>query len=95
MKAIDVAQRGVPIEIPAKVAVCPICGAPIVVEDINEWESESGKPVSISTGCTTEPDIDGDEWEDWHAGHYHMPYVDWLPVERRVLTWFQREYKCI
>lgn len=88
MKAIDVAQRRLPIDVPRDVAACPICGAPIVVEDINEWESESGKPVSISIECTTGPYIDGDEWEEWHAGHYRMPYVDWLPVENRVMAWF-------
>lgn len=95
MKAIDPAQYRKPIDVPPKVAKCPICGAPIVVEEIWEWESESGKPVSISIDCTTEPDIDGIDWPEWHAGHWSMPYVDWLPVECKVLAWFQRNYRCI
>lgn len=95
MKALNMHDRQSPISVPSNVAMCPICGAPIVVADITEWESETGKPVGISVECTTEPDIDSDEWEDWHKGHYSMPYVDWLPVENRVLTWFQAQYKCI
>ena len=81
--------------IPAKVAVCPICGAPVVIEDIDEWETETGRVTSCGfhINCSTEPDIDSDEWDDWFKSHWSMPYVDWLPVEMRVYRWFDRCYR--
>ena len=81
------------IDVPRAVAACPICDEPIVIEEVSEWECENGKPISISIDCTTQPDIDSDEWWDWHRGHWSMPYVDWLPVEMLVLRWFQAHYR--
>lgn len=95
MKTIDTAARYTPIEVPPHVAKCPICGALIVIEEVRFWASKSGKQLSISVECTTEPDIDSDEWPDWHRGHWSMPYVDWLPVQNFVLKWFQQHYRCI
>ena len=95
MKELNMHDRRAHIDVPLNVATCPICDAAIVVEDIRAWESETGKPSEISIECTAGPDIDSDEWEDWHRGHYSMPYVHWLPVENRVMTWFQANYKCI
>lgn len=94
MKTPTADDRCRPIPVPRSVAACPICGADIVIEDVHEWETDGGKPVGISVECTTEPDIDSDDWPGWHRGHWNMPYVDWLPVEMRVLGWFQREYRC-
>lgn len=93
MKTLTNDDRTKPIPVPRKVAVCPICDADIWIDDISEWECEDGKPVEISVDCVTEPDIDSDEWQDWFAQHWSMPYVDWLPVSTRVLRWFQRHYK--
>jgi len=50
--------------------------------------------VGISLECVTEPDIDSDDWPAWHRHHWSMPYVDWLPVENRVLRWFQKHFRC-
>lgn len=94
MTTLDMSTSYRPIEVPRKIATCPICDASISVEEVQEWECETGKPVGISVNCDTEPDIDSDEWPDWFHHHWSMPYVDWLPVENRVLKWFQRNYKC-
>jgi hypothetical protein len=84
-----------PIPVPPEVAVCPICNAPIVVEEISEWEPEDGIPTpsGFSIECTTEPDIDGEEWWAWHHGHWSMPYVDWMPLEGPVHDWLCKTYR--
>ena len=69
---------------------CPVCGAKVIVTNVTEWESESGRPLTIEYDCETEPDIDGDDWWDWHRGHWNMPYVDWLPWEKRALDWLHK-----
>lgn len=81
-----------PIRVPAKLAVCPICGGRLDITDCTAWEeAESGlmKPTEITTECEHEPDIESDEWLEWNAFHYATPYIDWLPVDTRVLSWFQ------
>lgn len=95
MITITITDLGKPIDVPRKVATCPICDAKIVVDEVHEWECESGKPVGISVDCVTRPDIDSEEWPDWFNHHWrNMPYVYWLPVEQRVLQWFQKHYRC-
>lgn len=71
---------------------CPICGNKVLITAVTEWESESGKIVSYEYECETEPDIDSDEWWGHHGEHYSMPYVDWLPWEKRVDRWLARRY---
>jgi hypothetical protein len=70
---------------------CPICGKGVVVETVTEWHDD-GTIVHAEIECETEPDIDSDEWSDWHAEHYAMPYVDWLPYEVRALKWLAERY---
>jgi hypothetical protein len=72
---------------------CPICGSRVHLTDIEEWGAEDGEIVQAAFECETEPDIDSDEWREWHRGHYSMPYVDWLPWEVRVLEWLNRHYR--
>lgn len=84
------------IDVPQDVDVCRICGAPLVIEDCDEWEhGDDGYliPSHISVDCTTQPDIDGDEWWPWFNRHWSRPYVDWLPVEQIVLEWFRVNYR--
>ena len=84
-------------DIPTRVAVCPICGASIEIVEINEWETETGRATDggLHINCTTEPDFDGDVdvWEEWQARHWSTPYIDWMLVEDRVLTWFNAHYR--
>ena len=96
MKSLVMADRTRPIPVPAEIAVCPICGSAIYIEEVHEWESETGKPIAISAECSTEPDIDSDEWPAWHAHHWRMPYVYWMPVlKTKVLPWLQKNFKCV
>ena len=81
-----------PFAVPESVAVCPICEAPIVIEEVQDWEELNGKIVmvpetTVTLTCTTEPDIDGPDWNDWMSEHFSMPYVDWLPLSVKVRDW--------
>lgn len=82
-----------PPSIPRDVAVCPICDADIFIDEICEWnENGSVSDCGIKVQCVTEPRIDSLEWRRWFEHHWSMPYVDWLPVEKRVLDWLNRTY---
>lgn len=72
---------------------CPICGKGVMLESVTEWGSESGVIVHAEMECETEPDIDSDEWPDWHAEHHYMPYVHWMPYEIRALKWLRTNYR--
>ena len=75
--------------IPRDVATCPICDADLFFSEINETDCETGLPTQdgFHVGCTTEPEIDDDGWDEWHEWHYRTPYIDWLPVEAKVYKW--------
>lgn len=93
----DTLDKMMPIKVPRKVAECPICGADVQIEEVMEWHEEQGGHMRVDLdstvhfNCVTEPDIETDEWEDWHRGHWSMPYVDWLPLERPILYWLDRQ----
>lgn len=84
-----------PFRVPRSVAVCPICDADVWIEEIQEWEDFNGKVVihpdmtTVSVNCETEPDIDGEGWDDWMRGHWNTPYIDWMPVQDKVTRWLQ------
>lgn len=82
-----------PIAVPEKLAVCPICGGKLTITACDAgtmYEPGLWTPEEITTECEHMPDIDSDEWVAWNAWHYNMPYVDWLPVDTKILRWFQR-----
>lgn len=73
---------------------CPICGERVWLTGVTAGVID--EPTAITEAefdCDTQPDIDGDDWPDWHAWHYHMPYADWLLWECRMLKWFNRRYR--
>ena len=72
--------------------VCPICGEQIRIEEISAWDAETGEILESKVNCSTEPDMDSEYWQDWHNWHWAMPYVDWLPVEERVVKWLNSKY---
>lgn len=84
-----------PLPIPPTIAKCPICGAALVIAEIDEWETETGRATEggIHIECPTEPEMDSDDWEDWFRGHYSTPYIDWLPVCDVVFRWFDGRYR--
>jgi hypothetical protein len=65
------------IKLPPSIAQCPECDGDVLLE-IDEWETVTGIPTSA--GCTYRCANEDD-------GHYRMPYVDWLPVERIWYAW--------
>lgn len=81
--------------IPTDVAVCPICNAPLVIDDIDEWETKTGRvtETGLHIECSTAPAIGSSRWERWFGWHYAMPYVDWLPVDDKVFRWFDKNYR--
>ena len=34
-----------------------------------------------------------DEWGSWMYGHYKSPYIDWLPVDRKIYAWLEDNYR--
>jgi len=81
--------------IPLDLFQCPICGAQIVFTEINEYETETGKVTDggFHVSCTTEPDFDDPDYDDFMSSHFSMPYVDWLPLEARVYKWLSAGYR--
>ena len=78
--------------IPPEIAVCPICGNGIWIESIDECSEEGDRwvPEQVSVTCEDEPDIDNDEWSEWHCWHFSTPYIDWLPISTKVLEWLKQ-----
>lgn len=74
---------------------CPICGGQLTVKCGDAWEEDNGDWIAteIDIDCLTEPDVESDEWIQWHNWHYRQPYVDWLPIELKVLQEFQRKFR--
>lgn len=77
-------------------ACCPICGAGLLLDagEATELDESTGEWIAteINLDCESEPDIDSDEWDEWHRWHYSMPYVDWLPLEQRILMAVRRKF---
>lgn len=82
-----------PLKIKAR---CPICGAGLLLDAGAgaELDEATGEWIAteIELDCESEPGIDSDEWDEWHRWHYRMPYVDWLPLEQRILSALRRRY---
>lgn len=87
------------IKIPPEIAVCPICGAEVIIEEIDEWEQEddgtwSAGETGVRLNCVTQPAFeDEDASDDFMASHWSMPYVDWLPISVRVIEWLRQNYR--
>ena len=85
------------IDVPADVAICPKCGGKLAIIECDEWwddeHSEYLIPANIKTQCEHEPMIENPEWREWFDYHYDMPYVYWLPVDRKIMAWFQKNYR--
>ena len=75
---------------------CPICGKPIFIEEVTDWiEDDEGnmKAEAVKIECSTFPGFDDiDEFNAFMRGHWSMPYVDWLPLEKIVTDWVNQNY---
>lgn len=77
---------------------CPICGAKVVIDDMDEREQNDDGTWQVSEcglhiTCETEPEIEDDAFDDWLNVHFSMPYVDWMPLEERVRAWINSHYR--
>lgn len=75
---------------------CPICGEKITLE-IDEWTSDydgwKASDAGVHTSCISEPDIMDDNYEAWMNHHFQYPYIDWLPVDRKIYDWLEDNYR--
>jgi hypothetical protein len=75
---------------------CPKCDGHVTIEEVDHWEQaedETWQASKVYLSCTNEPDMCGDEWDDWFEWHYDMPYTDWLPLCQQVKTWINTHYR--
>jgi hypothetical protein len=71
---------------------CPYCGGKLVAE-VDEWTQEadgSWAAQTLDITCMSEPDIDGDEWEGWWAGHSMDYCKDWHDLHDRLIAYLKR-----
>lgn len=76
-------------------AKCPICGSKLLLDAGEACEQDdNGEMIAteIQLHCTSEPDIDSPEWDEWHRIHYSTPYIDWLPLDQRILRAVRMKY---
>ncbi len=74
---------------------CPICGAAIQVEEVAEWfkdDDDNWKAEAVKIDCATFPGYESEDFHSWQRGHWSMPYVDWMPLEKRVTDWVNARY---
>ena len=76
---------------------CPICNAAIEITEVSEWTRDDDEaywkagPVKID--CVTFPGFDDiDAFESFQRSHWSTPYIDWLPLEKRVTDWVNNHY---
>ena len=79
---------------------CPICDAKIYVSEVSAWQQEDDgtwTAEAVKIDCVTSPDYgtseDEDEMDSFLRSHWSMPYVDWLPLEKRVTDWVNQRYR--
>lgn len=72
---------------------CPICGEKIIV-DTNEWELDKWgwMATDCSVDCSSFPGFN-DEFDDWMDSHYQTPYVDWLPIQQKILSFLKKKVR--
>lgn len=82
-----------PLKISAR---CPICGDELLLNagEGTELDEATGQWIAteVNLDCAGEPDIESDEWDEWHKWHYSTPYIDWLPLEQKVLKEVRIKY---
>lgn len=89
---IPISKRDLPMLTTIK---CPICGANVVVEDIDEWETETGNATEsgFHINCSAEPDINSDIWKSWFYRHWPTHYTCWKHLEIEIRKAFNRKFK--
>ncbi len=97
MKFIDI---DTPLGVPANWAVCPICGAALVINELTEWDlDEQGHWQVTRHGfnvtCITEPKYGDPARDIWWKGHHEDYKRDWVPVKQRVWEKLTEHYRFV
>ncbi len=75
--------------------LCPYCEGNLTYK-ATEWEKQDDGTwvaTSFDSECSSEPDIESDEWEEWMNIHSDMPYVNQLPVDMAVKEYIEKKYR--
>lgn len=75
---------------------CPICDAAICIDEVSEWNEDdfgNWKAAAVKIDCVMFPGFEDEgAFDDYMAGHWSTPYIDWLPLEKRVTDWVNARY---
>lgn len=76
--------------------LCPYCKGDLTYtcngweeDDYGDWISDG----SFDVECSTMPDIESEEWDEWMEQHSDMPYVNQLPVDNAVKRYINKKYR--
>lgn len=75
--------------------LCPYCNGDLTYR-CNGWEQDDNglwMADSFDLECSTEPDMESEEWEEWMQQHSDMPYVNQLPVDEKVKQYINGKYR--
>ena len=75
--------------------LCPYCKGDLTYRCYGWEKDENGLWMadSFDMDCSTEPDMESEEWEYWMDNHSEMPYVHQLPVDERVKKFINSKYR--
>lgn len=75
--------------------LCPYCQGNLTYRCTGWEEDDNGAWMAdtIDSDCSTMPDFDSEEWEEWFNQHSDMPYVYQLPVDERVKAFINSKYR--
>ena len=75
--------------------LCPYCGGDLTYRCNGHEQEDDGTWIadSFDVECSTEPDMEDEEWEYWLDQHSDMPYVNQLPVDEAVKKWINERYR--
>jgi hypothetical protein len=80
------------VDVPKDIAICPECGASIRVDVYEIEQLENGHWGVDQLGSGVHIWCAADEAGESNIGHYNMPYVDWLPLDKPVIDWLNKTY---
>jgi hypothetical protein len=75
--------------------ICPYCSGDLTYV-ANGWEQDENdfwKADCFDMECSSEPNVESEEWEDWMRQHSDMPYVNQLPVDEKVKEYINSKYR--
>ncbi len=87
------------IPIPAHIAICPACDAPLIArtEAWNQLDDETWIAEEVYLSCAWEESLSQSgelpEFELTHKQASDMPYVHWLPVSEKVKAFVNENYR--